>query len=89
MLRRTPLTPKRADGGNIRLEALLLGTVGPGRQLDERVQRHLHPRALLLRHVHVVSVDAPQDGLVRHDDDVLAALEFHDDGLEPDDDVAV
>ena len=89
MLRRTPLTPKRADGRDVRLEALLLGTVRPGGQLDERVQRHLHPGALLLRHVHVVGVDAPQHGLVGHDDDVLAALQFHDDGLEPDDDVAV
>ena len=89
MLRRTPLTPKRANSRDIRLEALFLGTVRPGRQLDERVQRYLHPGALLLRDVHVVSVDAPQHGLVRHDDDVLAALEFHDDGLEPDDDVAV
>ena len=89
MLRRTTFTPKRADGRNISLEALLLGAVGAGRQLDERVQRHLHPRALLLRDVHVVGVDAAEDGLVRDDDDVLAALELHDDGLEPDDDVAV
>ena len=89
MLRRTPFTPKRADGGDIGLEALLLGAVGPGRELDERVQGDLHPRALLLRDIHVVGVDAPQDGLVGDDDDVLAPFELHDDGFEADDDVAV
>lgn len=89
MFRRTPFTPKRADGGDVGLKALLLGGVRAGRQLDERVQGHFHPRALLLRDVHVVCVDASQDGLVRDDDDVLATLELHDDGLEPDDHVAV
>ena len=89
MLRRTPLTPKRADGGDIRLEPLFLRTIRPGRQLDERMQRHLHPRALLLRHIHVVGINAPQHRLVRHDDDVLAPFQLHDDGFEADDDVAV
>jgi len=89
MLRTTPLRPKRADSRNIRVEALFLRIVGLGRQLNKRVQGHFHPGTLLLRDVHVVSVDAAQDGLVRDDDDVLAALEFHDDGFEPDDDVAV
>ena len=89
MLRRTPLTPKRAHGRDIRLEPLLLGPVRPRRQLDERVQRHLHPGALLLRHIHVIRIDAPQHRLVRDDDDVLAPFQLHDDGFEPDDDVAV
>lgn len=89
MFRRAPLTSKRAHGRDIRLEALLLRAVRPRGQLDQRVQRHLHPGALLLRHVHVVRVDAPQHGLVRHDEDVLAAFQLHDDGLEPDDHVAV
>lgn len=89
MFRRTAFAPKRAHGRDVGLEALLLGAVGAGRQLDERVQRDLHPGALLLRDVHVVGVDAAEDGLVRDDDDVLAALELHDDGLQPDDHVAV
>ena len=89
MFRRTPFTPKRADGGYIGLEALLLRTISPGRQLDKRVQRHLHPRTLLLRHVHIIGIYAPQDRLMRHDDNVLAALQFHNDGLEPNDHVAV
>lgn len=53
------------------------------------MQRHLHPRTILLRHVHVVRVDAPQHGLMRHDDDVLTAFQFHDDRLKSDDDVTV
>lgn len=89
MFRRTAFTPKGADGRDVGLEALLLGGVCAGRQLDERVQGDLHPGALLLLDVHVVGVDAAEDGLVSDDDDVLAALELHDDGLEPDDHVAV
>lgn len=89
MLRRTPFTPKRANRRNIRLEALLLGTIRPRGQLDKRMQRHLHPRTLLLRHIHIIRIDTPQHSLMCHNDDVLAALQLHDDRLEPDDDVAV
>ena len=89
MFRRTPLTPKRADGGNIRFETLFLRAIRPRGQLDQRMQRHLHPGTLLLRHVHVIRVDAPQHGLMRHDDDVLAAFQFHDDRLKSDDDVTI
>jgi hypothetical protein len=53
------------------------------------VQGHLHPWALLLRHVHKVCVYASQDGLVCDDQDVLAALKLHDDRLEADHHVAV
>ena len=53
------------------------------------MQRHLHPGTLLLRHVHVISVDTPQYGLMRHDDDVLTAFQFHDDRLKSDDYVAI
>ena len=89
MFRRTSLAPERAHGRNIRLEPLLLRAICPRGQLDQRVQWHLHPGTLLLWHVHVIGVDAPQHGLMRHDDDILTALQFHDDGLKPDDDVAV
>lgn len=89
MHRLTPLLPPRADGRHIGKHALLLGLVRARRQLDQAVQRHLHPRALLLRRPHEVRVDAPQHRLVRDDEDVLAALQLHDDGLQPDDDVAV
>lgn len=89
MLGTTPLRPKGADGSNVRLEPLFLSMIRLGRQLDQRMQRNLHPRALLLRHIHIVSVDTPKDSLMGDDDDILAALEFHDDRLEADDDVAV
>ena len=89
MFRRTAFTPKRTHSRDIGLEPLLLRAVRPRGELDERVQRDLHPGALFLRHVHVVGVDAPQHGLMGHDDDIFAAFEFHDDGLESDDHVAV
>ena len=89
MLRLTPFSPPRTDGRDVGLEPLLLGPVGLGRQLHERVQRDLHPRTLALVQVVEVGEDAADDGLVGDDDDVLAALELHDDGLEADDDVAV
>ena len=89
MLRQTPLGPPGADGGDVGLEPLLLRPVRLGRQLHEGVQGDLHPRALALVQVVEVGEDAADDGLVRDDDDVLAALELHDDGLEADDDVAV
>ena len=89
MLRRASLTAKRADSRNIRAEPNLLGAVRPRRQLNQRVQRHFHPRTLFLGNIHVVRIYAAQHRLVRHDDDILAAFEFHDDGFEADDDVAV
>lgn len=89
MFRRTALTPKGAHSRDVRLEPLLLGAVRPRGQLDQRVQRDLHPGTLLLRHVHVIRVDTPEHGLVRHDEDILAAFQFHNDRLESDDHVAV
>ena len=53
------------------------------------MQRHLHPGTLLLRHVHIIRVDAPQHRLMRHDDDILAPFELHDNRLEPDDHVSI
>ena len=85
----TALLAKGADSRDIGGPPLLLGGISLGGELDEGMQRHLHPRALLLGDIHVVGVDAAEDGLVGDDDDVLAALELHDDGLEADDDVAV
>ena len=89
MFRRTPSGPERADSRNICAEPLLLRTVRPRGQLDQCMQRHFHPGTLLLRHVHVIRVDAPQYGLMRHDDDVLTAFQFHDDRLKSDDYVAI
>lgn len=89
MLCRTPLLPPRRYGRDVRLEALLFRAVRARRQLDQRVQRNLHPGALLLGHVVEVGVNAPKHRLVRHDDHVLAALQLHDNRLQPDDHVPV
>lgn len=89
MFRHTPLLPERAHGRDVRLEPLLQSPIRSRRQLDDRMQRHLHPRGLFLRYVHVVGVNASQHGLMRHDDDVLAPLQLHDDGFQPDHDIAV
>ena len=89
MFRLTALGPPRAHGRDIGAVPVLLRPVGLGGELHERVQRDLHPRALALVHVHEVGEDAADDGLVRHDDDVLAALELHDDRLQSNDDVTV
>jgi hypothetical protein len=78
-----------ANSRHISVNPLLLSLVRARRQLDEGVERDVHPRALVLRGAHEVGVDTAQDGLVRDDEDVFAALELHDDGLEADDDVAV
>lgn len=50
---------------------------------------HSHPRRLRLRLLLVVRIDASQHRLMRDDQDVLRALQLHDDRLEADDDVAV
>ena len=81
MLRGTPFPPPSAHGGDIRPEPLFLGTIRPRGQFDQRMQRDLHPGALLLRHVHIICVDAPEYGLMRHNNNVLAPFEFHDDRL--------
>lgn len=84
-----PFLTKGADGGNVRLEALFLGRVRPRGELDEGMKRNFHPGGFFLGYIHVICVDTSQYGLVGDDDDILAALEFHDDRLEADDDVAV
>ena len=53
------------------------------------MQWHFHPRTLLLRHVHIVGVDAPQDCLVRDNNHIFTPLQLHDDRLQSDDDIAV
>lgn len=53
------------------------------------MQRHLHPGTFLLRHVHIIRVDTPQHGLMRHDEDILTAFQLHDNWLKSDDHVAI
>jgi hypothetical protein len=89
MHRLTPLLPPRTHSRNIRKKPILLRLVRPRRELNQTVQGHLHPRTLLLGTTHEVGIDTPQDGLMRHDENILRTLQLHDDRLEPDDDVAV
>lgn len=53
------------------------------------MKRNLHPRTLLLGGVEEVGVDAAQDGLMGDNDDILTALEFHDNGFQADNNIAV
>ena len=68
---------------------LPIGAICSGRQLDKCVQRDVQPGRFLLVFFHEVGIDAAEDGLVRYDEDILAALELHDDGFKTDYDVAV
>ena len=76
-------------GWNIGFPALLVGAVRLGSELDESVQGHVHPRALRLILFHEIGIDAPQHSLMRDNENVFAAFQFHDDGLEADDHVSV
>lgn len=84
MLSGAALATPRADGLDFSLVDLYLGAVGPRRELHERVKRYWYPGAFFLCLLHKVGIDATNDGLVRNDENVLAALQFHDDGLEAD-----
>lgn len=59
------------------------------RESDERVQRDFHPWAFFLVTSHVVRVDAPQDRLMRDDQNILTAFELHYYRLQPDHNIAV
>ncbi len=89
MLRLTPLLPPRTDRRHISRHALLICLVRPWRQLDQAMQRDLHPRALLLADTHEIRIDASQYGLMGDDEDVLAPFQLHNDRFKPDDNVSV
>lgn len=89
MFRYAALLPECTDSRDVALEPLLQGTVCFRRELDDRMQRNLHPRRFLLRHVHVIRIDASQHRLVSHDDDIFAPLQLHDDGFKAYDNVSV
>ena len=83
------LTSPGTDSWNVRFQPFLLSRVRLRREFDQCVKRNLHPRTLLLRHIHKVCIDAPENGLVRNNQDVFATLKFHDDRFQADDDVAI
>lgn len=83
------LAPPGADRGDVGLIANLLGAIGAGGQLDEGMKGNVHPGALSLVLLHEVSVDAAQNGLVSDDENVFTSLQFHNNRLKADDDVAI
>ena len=89
MLGRASLASPCTDGRDISLVPLFFCSICLGRKLDQGVQWHVHPRALGLILLHKIGVNASQNRLVGDDEDVLAALKLHDDGLKTDDHVAI
>jgi hypothetical protein len=89
MLRNTALSSPGADRGDLRIVSLLQGPVGFRGQLDKGVKGNGHPGRVGLGFLHEVGVDAAEDSLVGHDQDVLRAFQFHDDRLQADNDVSV
>lgn len=71
----------RAYRGDIRFIPDLFGSICSRCQLDECVQWDIHPRALGLVLLHEVCVNASQYGLVSHDENIFASLQFHNDWL--------
>jgi hypothetical protein len=53
------------------------------------MQGHLHPWTLLLRNIQEIRIDAPKHSLVRNDNDVLTALQFHDNRLKTDNHIPI
>ncbi len=76
-------------GRDVGGETFLHCAISLGCQLNQSMQRHLHPGRLFLADVLEVGVDATEDSLVSDDEDVVGTLELHDDGFEADDNVAV
>lgn len=89
MFGRATLTTPRADGRNVSLVSLLVRAVGSWGELDETVERYVHPGAARLVFLHEVRIYAAENGLMGDDEDILGSLELHDNGLEADDHITV
>lgn len=89
MLRGAALASPSTDGWDVGFVTDLLGAISARSKLDQCVQGNIHPGALGLILLHEVSIHASQYSLVSDDEDVLATLKFHDDGLKTDDNVAI
>lgn len=87
--RRAAFAPPRADRGDVGGFHHLLGMIRLGSQLDQGMEGNRHPWAQLLVLLHEIGIDAADDGLVADDQNILAPLQLHDDGLESDDDIAI
>ena len=64
-------------------DELCLAYIGEGGELDEGVERHLDVREVLQGLVQEVGHDAPEDGLVPHQQHVTLTLELHHHRLQP------
>ena len=71
MLRDTTLTTPRADGIDSRAGVFFDGAVSARGEFDEGVEWDVEPGRFALVFLHEVSVDAAEDGLVGHDEDVF------------------
>ena len=89
MLRNAAFAAPRTDSRDLRIISLLLRSIGAGGELDKSVKGDGHPGRFLLGFLHKVRVDATKDCLMRDDEDIFAALKFHNDGLQADDDVTI
>jgi hypothetical protein len=78
-----------ADSGDVGLIANFFGAIGTRGQLDEGVERNVHPGALSLVLLHEVGVDAAQNSLVGDNKNVFTSLQFHNNRLKTDDDIAI
>ena len=57
--------------------------IGKRSEFDESVQRHLDVRKILKRLVKEVSHDAPEDGLVSHQQHIALSLQLHHNWFQP------
>lgn len=89
MFRRAAFAPPGAHRWNIGLVPHFFCTVRPRRQFNERVQRHIHPGTLGLVVLHKVGIYAAKHSLVRHNQNVLATFQFHNDWLQANNNVTV
>src|SRR5436189_5426559 len=89
MPRSAALSSPRRHSWDICLDADLIGAVGARSEFDQCVKWNFHPRTLFLRHVEEIGIDTAKDSLVSDNDNILAALQLHDDWLETDDDITI
>ena len=64
-------------------DELCLAHVGEGGELDQGVERHLDVREVLQGLVQEVGHDAPEHGLVTHQQHVTLTLQLHHNRLQP------
>lgn len=89
MLGRASLATPSAHSRDICRVSDFFGAIGARSELDQRVERYIHPRAFGLVILHEVGIDATKHCLMRNDENVFTALKLHDDGFEANDYISV